>query len=261
MTLSIDTSAIVNGLANDATPVANAFTATQNEVNALTNSNIASGAAIAVSKLAPGTNGQVLTTTGGVAAWGTAGPSVYFRAAQASDMAGATFDIVSTASETTMFTKTITGGDMSTNKLLRLTAIGDYLNNTGAGRTFEMKVKFGGTTIYDETSSSITAYSDRRPWRLQLELGNLGSASSQFMTGQLRLGSAPAAGVGPATGIGVITDATTAGANTEMLGVFSSNGTHSIATSSNQDLVVTIQHSTNSASLSWRLRYAILEIL
>ena len=40
--------------------------------NSIVNADIASGAGILVSKLAPGTNGQVLTTTGGVAAWGTA---------------------------------------------------------------------------------------------------------------------------------------------------------------------------------------------
>jgi hypothetical protein len=37
----------------------------------IVNADIDASAAIAVSKLAPGTNGQVLTTTGGAAAWGT----------------------------------------------------------------------------------------------------------------------------------------------------------------------------------------------
>jgi hypothetical protein len=39
----------------------------------IVNADIAAAAAIAVTKIAPGTNGQVLTTTGGVPAWGAAG--------------------------------------------------------------------------------------------------------------------------------------------------------------------------------------------
>ena len=42
---------------------------------AILNADVSASAAIAVSKLAPGTNGQVLTTTGGAAAWGAAAAS------------------------------------------------------------------------------------------------------------------------------------------------------------------------------------------
>jgi microcystin-dependent protein len=62
----------VSGTTGDAGQVANGFTAIETVVNALVNANIDAAAAIDVSKLAPGTNGQALVTSGGVAVWGAA---------------------------------------------------------------------------------------------------------------------------------------------------------------------------------------------
>lgn len=60
------------GTSGDAAQIANGFTAIEVVVNALVNANVDAAAAIDVSKLAAGTNGQVLTTTGGVPTWGAA---------------------------------------------------------------------------------------------------------------------------------------------------------------------------------------------
>src|SRR3990172_201963 len=46
--------------------------AVEDAINSLDNSNVATAAAIAVSKLAAGSNGQVLSTSGGVPTWTTA---------------------------------------------------------------------------------------------------------------------------------------------------------------------------------------------
>lgn len=68
----ISTTDVVTGTTADPAVINNNFAAVRNSVNGnLDNANINASAAIAVSKLAPGTNGQVLTTSGGAAAWGS----------------------------------------------------------------------------------------------------------------------------------------------------------------------------------------------
>lgn len=62
----------VSGTSGDANQIANGFSAIETVVNALDNANIAAGANIDVSKIAPGSAGQVLLTSGGTTQWGTA---------------------------------------------------------------------------------------------------------------------------------------------------------------------------------------------
>lgn len=71
---TINTTDVTNGTVADAGVINSNFSAVKAVVNgALANDNVQPGAGIEVSKLAPGSNGQVLTTTGGVATWGSSG--------------------------------------------------------------------------------------------------------------------------------------------------------------------------------------------
>lgn len=65
-------SKVVSSEQSSATKFNNFVQAVEDAINSLDNSNIGAGANVAVSKLAPGSNGQVLSTSGGVAVWGTA---------------------------------------------------------------------------------------------------------------------------------------------------------------------------------------------
>lgn len=165
------------------------------------------------------------------------------------DKAASGIDVVSSTTETNLYLKTITGGDMGTDRMLRLTMLGDILFNDGASGT-TLRIKFGGTTLWEDTIAS-SASATRRPYALQLFLGNQGSASVQFLAGTWNFG-----GVGATTGLGDVnfTDAGQPNA-------FSSGGTAALNTAVNQDLVVSAQHSANSANLSIRRFYAILELL
>lgn len=67
---TISTTDVVNGTTTDASVINNNFTNVKDVVNGnIDNGNISTNAAIAVSKLAPGTNTHVLTTVAGVATW------------------------------------------------------------------------------------------------------------------------------------------------------------------------------------------------
>jgi len=78
------TTDVTDGTTIDASDLNNNLTAIKAVVNGnIDNSNVSSGAGIAVSKLAPaGTNGHILTTSGGVAAWAAAagggGPTITY---------------------------------------------------------------------------------------------------------------------------------------------------------------------------------------
>ena len=56
-------------------------------------------------------------------------------------------DVVSSAAETSVYSYSVPVGTIGTNKILRLTVTGSYLNNSGSPDTFTPRVKFGGTTI------------------------------------------------------------------------------------------------------------------
>ena len=64
------------------------------------------------------------------------------------DRSTSTVDVVSTVTETTIYTFSVPANAMSTNRMLRLTMIGDVLNNDGTNRQFTVRIKFGATTMY-----------------------------------------------------------------------------------------------------------------
>jgi hypothetical protein len=166
-------------------------------------------------------------------------------------------DVVSTVSETDLLNGEITigAGVPGTDKMIRVTLLGDYLNNSGAARDLTLKIKFGGTTLWDETITAITATATRRAWRLVFEIGMLGAANSQFFAGVLS-GSQGAA----TTGLGDSVAVAHWSSNNGLSVAFGSNGTHSLDTATSKLLEVTATHSTNNASLSMRLKYALVEV-
>ncbi len=160
-----------------------------------------------------------------------------------------TVDVVSTATETTLFSQSVGAGHMSSDRMLRLTLLGDYLNNTGASEDPRLRVKWGGTTIWDQVPSVIGSNANRRPFRAVVEIANLNSATSQYMSGVMAIGSANAT-----VGIGSANPA-------DAGGMIASAGLLSVNTASAAVIAVTAQHDTSSANLSLRVRYGILELL
>lgn len=152
-------------------------------------------------------------------------------------------DVTSSTTETSLLTTTpttITGGDMGATGCVNLRIVGDLLYNVGAA-TMRLKIKFGGTTVSDTGDvAPWNASSDRVFWLLDVQFQNL-TASSQFMTASLFN--------------------TVQGGSTGLLTTGSSfaasvYGTAAKNTASNQNIDVTVQWGTNSASLSWRKQFS-----
>jgi hypothetical protein len=212
----------------------------------LDNTNVAEGAAIAVSKIAPGTNGQVLTTVGGATAWGS-GVTTYRKVTEK--------DVHTSVAETDLLNGEITigAGEMSTNKIAKVILVGDYLNNSGAGVTLTIAIKLGATTLYKDVSGSIEQSADRRAFRVEFEIANLGAANSQWMGGKVFLGHPGAT----TNGIGDLLFLS--GAPDEMIMPVAGSSAEDTATA--KTLVVTVQHSASAVTVSARLKYALVEIV
>jgi hypothetical protein len=161
------------------------------------------------------------------------------------DRATAEIDVASTTVATAIYSKAIGAGHLSSDRMLRLSARGDLLNNTASSQGVTVTFKLGATTLVTEAGvTSIPTSAARRPWRIYMELSNLGAANSQEWHAQLVIGR---------DGGGY----TTSGFHV----VGAHSGTSAVDTAAEQTLAVEITWPTSSASLSWRRKYAMLELL
>ena len=175
------------------------------------------------------------------------------------DLPTAEIDVVSTTTETDVYTKAIAAGAMSTDRLLALLLAGDMLNDTGANRSFSIRVEFDGTLIWGDDFAIATS-TRRRAWWMLLTLQNVGAANAQRLGGFVAYSDARA--TVSATGLGSLlgifgqtagsSSGETAGRSTPI------SGTSAIDTSLAKTLAVTCTPDTSSASLSLRRRSGVL---
>ena len=154
--------------------------------------------------------------------------------------------------ETTFYTKSIAAGDLSTNKALRLTLIGDQIaNSVGNAKNLTVKVKYGATTMYAETINFPTDSATRSPFRMVFDLANLGATNSQAVVGQYNLATG-GGGTGPTTGEGSAT------ANNTVRWLY---GTAAEDSTAAKTLAVTMKWDLTNATREIKVYYARLELL
>lgn len=164
-----------------------------------------------------------------------------------------TVDVVSTSASTSIYSVTVTGNDLSTNKILEIDIGGDYLNDTASSRAMDVVISFGGTVLWADTMGSFSNASTRRAFTMKFFLANKNSASIQEFWGEIKFSKTPA----PPTGLGSGDDADTGLVHP----IASVSGGSSVNTTTNQTFTVAVQHSTSNASLSLRKRAAITKIM
>lgn len=160
-------------------------------------------------------------------------------------------EVVNTVTETSVYSFSVPGGTLSTNKKLRLTLLGDYKNDSGADRSLTLKVKYGATTIGTITASILTSSASRRFVQITTHLGALNSASSQIANTEVLI-----------TQPEDLAGADSLNMNTGDLVHMSSPHT-GVAEDSSGDLAlaVTAQHSAAAADISFRCHTAHLELI
>jgi len=102
--------------------------------------------------------------------------------------------------EQTPFSVVLPSGLFLTGKVVRVTAGGNFLLNSGAG-TVTVTLTYGGTTLFSQVSGASTNDSDRRAWRLQFEL--VAQANNDQAVGGIFACTSLGAITPPATGIGI----------------------------------------------------------
>ena len=161
--------------------------------------------------------------------------------------------VVDDADLTSVYSFTVPGGRMGTDRVLRLRMIGDYFNNSGFARDFRIQISLGGTVLYDETSPSIIAAISRpRAAVLDFYLVNRNLATSQIGGGQFTMGAALSA----TDGISGLADYGTElriGAELETI-------VAAVDTTVDQLLDVSIEHPFASLALSFNKRMAFTDI-
>lgn len=95
---------------------------------------------------------------------------------------------------------TIPSGLFLTGRILRVRLGGNYLLNSGVG-TNSIAVRYGGTTMFSDTSAAQVADADRGAWFLDFDLVAQGN-SDQSLNGHFQYTDWQIARTAPATGIG-----------------------------------------------------------
>lgn len=163
----------------------------------------------------------------------------------------AELDVVNTASETDLLSYNVPGNTLGTTHGLRVRIGADYFNNSGASRTLQIKIKYGSTTMYDDTTIALLANAARYAFMIDFVLFPKNSTSSQGVSGMIMipLPGAATTGIGDASSDELRALTPFVGANA------SEDSTTAL------DLKVTVTHATNNASLSARKLYSIIEKL
>lgn len=147
--------------------------------------------------------------------------------------------------ERNLLSVSITGGDMSTNKMALFIIVGDIQINSGSC-TLTIRLKFGSTTLYGDASAAITNDADRRQLIIIGAVVNNASASAQI--GGL-VGFVGTAGAGSVAGIGDFAVPATA-----VTLITLGSGSAAEDTSSAKTLAITSQFSVSNSAVGARAR-------
>lgn len=157
--------------------------------------------------------------------------------------------VSNTSSMTECYSHEVPGGTLETDRMLRFTAVGFFHNATGVNRTITVRLRFGGTTFYQDVSGGMG--NATVPVFLTFCIPNVGASNVQYGWG---FASIP--GSGATTGNGDFS--TDEGVSNAAIGMESAQA---IDTTAPQTFDFAVQLSAASASLEYRMRYAVLEVV
>jgi hypothetical protein len=171
-------------------------------------------------------------------------------------------DVVSTTTATAVYTATVKGGTLGKNRTVRLSLLGDLLNNSGGGCTMTVTVLYGGTTIFTGVFTNVNTGANRGFILLDVELTAAGATNAQrvrvigWLAGtndaNLVTGTAPSRDFAGGSG-----GAMSLAGGEKSLAIHTSVAEDSTA---DKDLVVKFQPGTNSANISMRAHTAYAEV-
>ena len=146
------------------------------------------GAAPVIAEISAGSGITITKSAGGISIAAT-GASVLNRTATS-------LTIGNTITETSLYNFTVTQNILSTNKMLKIVIFGSYLNDSAGTRTIILRIKYGATTLYQDTSNTLGNSANRRAFFFIIYLANQGATNSQVLGGKLDISDDVAATTG-----------------------------------------------------------------
>lgn len=153
-------------------------------------------------------------------------------------------EVVNTGVQTTIYSFVIKANKLPANGKLRITLLGDYLNNSGGGSALSFNVAFGAASLgfpYGSQSSGV----NRRAILLNCDIAAKNATNAQILVGRAVLG-------------GDVTEGTAATPIADIAG-FRNNAT--VDTTADVTLEITVQHGAANAAISARIETIHVELL
>lgn len=207
-------------------------------------------------RLPIGTTGQVLTVAAGLPSWAAAAGLVTQRKNSATA-------VNTTATATDLFAGAFTVPILTSTSIVRVTAWGDWLQNSGGTASPpRLQFAFGGTTQLDtsaQSSTGATSGATRWPWRLVATIANAGATNAQTLDFAFSLTGVLATNAFPfTTGEGNYISVIAGGSG---YGVAQGSAAGTIDTTSAQALTLKVINGSASATYETKLLGALLEVI
>lgn len=149
---------------------------------------------------------------------------------------------------TSIYSCTIPANWMGSTGVVRTRLLGEYWHSVGAAASINLRIGLSSTTLYQDTTATMTASADSRPVWISFDIVNLGATNSQVLGGKMEI-AAPTA----TTGQG---DAATVAPTDVVM-----RGTAAVDTTSASTLDVFIKHSAASTLITYRHWYGYTELV
>lgn len=165
----------------------------------------------------------------------------------------AELEVVNTVTETTVYSYTVPGGTLGTNRALRLTMVGDYLNNSGvSSQSLTLRCKYGGTLVGGYQQDNNTD-ADRVAVTFDVVISAANATNAQRSRSLCFFGenASPSSG-SPPTITALPKDAS--------VSALVNNGL-ALDSTADQSLIVTVQHETANANQSFKCYTVHLELV
>jgi hypothetical protein len=192
--LQDEVNAIEAGLLNGSAPL-NSSKSTLVTLSVTGNSTLASSITIGsqpyIFPASSGVTGQVLSVNS------TSGTTMTLAWATVSgvlDRATTEQEVVNSFAETAVYTYNVPANTLSSNRALRVTMTGSYLDNAGGSHNFTTKLKLGGTTVATFVNASVGGVATRLPVELVAKVNANAATNSQRALATLEYGTGAADG-------------------------------------------------------------------
>jgi hypothetical protein len=158
----------------------------------------------------------------------------------------AALTVANSTTETTVYTFSVPANTLGSNRMLRLTILADYLNNSGSSSNFDIAVKWGGSTMLGPSLGSQSTSAVRRRFQTAAVIAANNATNAQIVSGVLNF-------TNPATDAAWTVRSTGDDKNAA--------NSATADTTAAQTLSVTVQHGTAAATIDFRCLQVFLEVV